>query len=360
MAASKQKKRASKPESESEGEEYVVEAIRSHKRTDKGLLKYRVKWLGYNKASDDTWEPEANLSNCALAIKKYWKTKAPEEQLERYKFGSKEYKKLKAEIDEALGEDELQSEPEQDDKVEKSAKKDKKAKSRNPKHTPPDDTSSPVNGASPDETSSAAQNPSPVKNSAPVKSSSRAKKRKASPISPDESETNDYAKSNKKQKRHTSAATEAEPEGDNVHDKTVVGAPVVFEADQTNDAEEENAESEQADEGYDPSGRYLVEWQTVTTNSEPNSWEDLVEKIGTVEEWLDNPDDKHKMLCEWKQQTKDDLKRSSWVASKLTRRTCPQKMIDFYEFNLKFKRDPEVEEPQNEQLQTPGEESQQH
>ncbi|KAK6349019.1 hypothetical protein TWF730_009779 [Orbilia blumenaviensis] len=49
-------------EQEGEEEEYVVEKILDHKYED-GILKYKVKWKGYDKKSDQTWEPEDTLED---------------------------------------------------------------------------------------------------------------------------------------------------------------------------------------------------------------------------------------------------------------------------------------------------------
>lgn len=40
---------------------YIVEKILSH-RFEKGAIKYEVKWEGYEKKADRTWEPEENLT----------------------------------------------------------------------------------------------------------------------------------------------------------------------------------------------------------------------------------------------------------------------------------------------------------
>jgi len=41
-------------------EEYIVEKIKKH-RFNGGTVEYQVKWLGYSKAADMTWEPVENL-----------------------------------------------------------------------------------------------------------------------------------------------------------------------------------------------------------------------------------------------------------------------------------------------------------
>ncbi|OCK81637.1 hypothetical protein K432DRAFT_11089 [Lepidopterella palustris CBS 459.81] len=54
-------------------EEYVVEKIISHAFDVDGVCKYEVKWLGYEKKSDRTWEPEANLSGAKEVLNAYHK-----------------------------------------------------------------------------------------------------------------------------------------------------------------------------------------------------------------------------------------------------------------------------------------------
>ncbi|KAK6354858.1 hypothetical protein TWF696_003989 [Orbilia brochopaga] len=51
-------------ERDGDGEEYVVEKILDWKYDDEGL-KYKVKWKGYEKKSDQTWEPEGVLEDVA-------------------------------------------------------------------------------------------------------------------------------------------------------------------------------------------------------------------------------------------------------------------------------------------------------
>lgn len=48
---------------EEEGEEdvFIVEAIKKHMIDEDGSLKFHVKWEGYDKKADMTWEPEENL-----------------------------------------------------------------------------------------------------------------------------------------------------------------------------------------------------------------------------------------------------------------------------------------------------------
>jgi hypothetical protein len=42
---------------------YVVEKILSHRwEKSTGMLKFEVKWEGWEKKSDRTWEPEENLA----------------------------------------------------------------------------------------------------------------------------------------------------------------------------------------------------------------------------------------------------------------------------------------------------------
>ncbi|KAF3907875.1 hypothetical protein ABW21_db0200060 [Orbilia brochopaga] len=58
-------------EGEEEAEEYVVEKILDWKYDEEGL-KYKVKWKGYEKKSDQTWEPESMLEDVA-ALGEYLK-----------------------------------------------------------------------------------------------------------------------------------------------------------------------------------------------------------------------------------------------------------------------------------------------
>lgn len=49
-------------EDDDEGEEYRVERVLNHKFVGKqNELLYEIKWLGYDKKSDHTWEPIENL-----------------------------------------------------------------------------------------------------------------------------------------------------------------------------------------------------------------------------------------------------------------------------------------------------------
>ncbi|KAK0703230.1 hypothetical protein B0T26DRAFT_756795 [Lasiosphaeria miniovina] len=53
-------------------DEYVVEKIISHMVNAKGKLLFQVKWEGYEKKSDRTWETEENLTeNASLIVEEY-------------------------------------------------------------------------------------------------------------------------------------------------------------------------------------------------------------------------------------------------------------------------------------------------
>jgi len=53
-------------------DEYVVESIISHLvDEDSGELRFQVKWEGYDKASDRTWEPEENLATASKILNEY-------------------------------------------------------------------------------------------------------------------------------------------------------------------------------------------------------------------------------------------------------------------------------------------------
>ncbi|PFH55388.1 hypothetical protein XA68_18437 [Ophiocordyceps unilateralis] len=49
-------------------DEFIVEAIKKHMVDEDGSLKFLVKWEGWNKKSDMTWEPEDNLMDSASEI----------------------------------------------------------------------------------------------------------------------------------------------------------------------------------------------------------------------------------------------------------------------------------------------------
>ncbi|KAI1827376.1 heterochromatin protein one [Xylaria intraflava] len=49
-------------------DEFIVEKILAHMIESDGTLKYRVKWEGYEKKSDQTWEEEDNLRENAAGV----------------------------------------------------------------------------------------------------------------------------------------------------------------------------------------------------------------------------------------------------------------------------------------------------
>ncbi|KAI0467503.1 heterochromatin protein one [Xylaria cf. heliscus] len=49
-------------------DEYIVEKILAHVLEADGSLKYKVKWEGYEKKSDQTWEEESNLRENAAGV----------------------------------------------------------------------------------------------------------------------------------------------------------------------------------------------------------------------------------------------------------------------------------------------------
>ena len=50
--------------------EYGVEDILDHHSRGHGCMEYLVKWRGYS-VFESTWEPEANLTNCARTLAMY-------------------------------------------------------------------------------------------------------------------------------------------------------------------------------------------------------------------------------------------------------------------------------------------------
>ncbi|KAK7736524.1 hypothetical protein SLS53_006955 [Cytospora paraplurivora] len=62
-------------EEDLEEDEYVVEKIFSHYIAEDGEPRFEVKWEGYDKKSDRTWEPEENLQdNAAEALEEYFRS----------------------------------------------------------------------------------------------------------------------------------------------------------------------------------------------------------------------------------------------------------------------------------------------
>lgn len=52
-------------------DEYFVEAITGHRVDDTSTIEYNVKWEGYEKKSDKTWEPEAHLETVPEILEEY-------------------------------------------------------------------------------------------------------------------------------------------------------------------------------------------------------------------------------------------------------------------------------------------------
>lgn len=53
-----------------EGAEYEVKAILGHRLGRRNKLELLVRWKGYD-ASEDSWEPEANLANAEELLRSY-------------------------------------------------------------------------------------------------------------------------------------------------------------------------------------------------------------------------------------------------------------------------------------------------
>ncbi|GAA5951558.1 hypothetical protein JCM3765_005969 [Sporobolomyces pararoseus] len=281
MARGKQKKQESEEE-----KEYVVEKLKAHKRDKAGVLSYRVKWLGYDKSGEDTWEAEEALKGAPERVEAYWKTKNPEDQLDRYKVGSKEYKKLQAKIAKDAEEND-EEDPEEGNNSSPRAKRaaSKRSKEKSRSASPRKKRSSSSKGGGDDEKS---------------KPSKRAKRSKKVEEKEEEPE----------------AEAEAEEEEEGVED-------------------EEEEEEEEAS-GHKPGDRAELEWEEITESTKGGSWEDLIDKIETCIAGPSDIEGRPLMLCIWKQKTPQGLPCASYVDSKICRETCPQKCLDFYETHLKF------------------------
>jgi len=112
------------PEESEEDEEYEVEGI-VDKKVVRGKTKYLVKWKGYDKDEDRTWEPKENLAGSEDLIKKF------EEEHESESGKAQEDEEAKEESDKEESDKESSSEEEEesdwegdsDDGFQKAAKK---------------------------------------------------------------------------------------------------------------------------------------------------------------------------------------------------------------------------------------------
>ncbi|KIY63666.1 hypothetical protein CYLTODRAFT_425884, partial [Cylindrobasidium torrendii FP15055 ss-10] len=55
-------------EDEGSEDEFQVEVLLGARVAEDGTWQYLVKWYGYDKVSDNTWEPEANLQDSCRRI----------------------------------------------------------------------------------------------------------------------------------------------------------------------------------------------------------------------------------------------------------------------------------------------------
>jgi hypothetical protein len=68
---------------------YIAEEIKGFKWT-KGGWHYKVKWVGYDKPEDNTWEPSEYIKKTLpTLVMEYWESKAKKKALKRGKGGSK-------------------------------------------------------------------------------------------------------------------------------------------------------------------------------------------------------------------------------------------------------------------------------
>ncbi|KAH8816062.1 hypothetical protein F5884DRAFT_207431 [Xylogone sp. PMI_703] len=113
-------------------DEYVVEAITNHMIDDEtGELTFEVKWEGYEKKSDRTWEPEDNLQTASKILNDYLEKVGGRDHL----FEEWEEKRAKAKSAKKRGR------PRADTK-EESANGSKRGRKRHPASTSPPASSS--------------------------------------------------------------------------------------------------------------------------------------------------------------------------------------------------------------------------
>ncbi|ESZ93329.1 hypothetical protein SBOR_6282 [Sclerotinia borealis F-4128] len=69
------------PDEGQEEDEFVVEKILKHAIDEGGVLRFQVKWEGWNKKSDLTWEPEENLETAQDILNAYLESVGGKESL---------------------------------------------------------------------------------------------------------------------------------------------------------------------------------------------------------------------------------------------------------------------------------------
>jgi len=112
------------PEESEEDEEYEVESI-VEKKVVRGKTKYLVKWKGYDKDEDRTWEPKENLAGSEELIKKFEDEQVSEPDKEQENKEADEKSENEESDKESSSEEEEESdwEGDSDDGFQKAAKK---------------------------------------------------------------------------------------------------------------------------------------------------------------------------------------------------------------------------------------------
>ncbi|KAM0752075.1 hypothetical protein T439DRAFT_379199 [Meredithblackwellia eburnea MCA 4105] len=279
------KKKDEPEETESEvGEEFEVSGILDHKWEKQGKkekLKYWVSWVGYP-PEENTWNWEEDTLSAPDMIQEYWKNKVPADRRhERYPPGSDDRAKA---LKKAAGGSASPAKPASKGKK-RSADDDVEVKT--PKSSSSKNKEAKVNGTTP-------------KAAAPPSSSSSSNKK---------------AKKEKDVKEPKSSTTKKKKVIPDHEDSPEMPA--------TNGAPEEALDDE-----FEADGMKYRAHEESTTYQCMKSWEALIERVDTVEQ---SEDREIKMFIIWSEDNS-----FSWVPSKLIREKAPQKVIDFYESNLKF------------------------
>ncbi|KFY86272.1 hypothetical protein V500_07724 [Pseudogymnoascus sp. VKM F-4518 (FW-2643)] len=71
-AEDKEEEEEEDEEEEAEEDVFVVESIKNHMFDEDGQIRFQVKWEGYNRPSDMTWEPEENLATATEIVEDYY------------------------------------------------------------------------------------------------------------------------------------------------------------------------------------------------------------------------------------------------------------------------------------------------
>ncbi|GAA5990565.1 hypothetical protein JCM11641_002579, partial [Rhodosporidiobolus odoratus] len=241
------------PSGSDDGEEYEVERILEHKRTNKGLS-YKLKWKNY--PVEKVFEPEENVGGAPDVVEAYWSSLSTSKQPERYTPGTKAHKKALAAASAGS-----------------PHKKEKKGRKSHSKVEESDDEE--------EEEDEVKEEGGKKRGRKSAGSGSVSKKVKKEVVVPSDSEEEEEVEEPKKKKtggKKSRASASSKKVASPSPPPAEVEVEFEGEDEEMIDGEEEG--DEQA--GYVVEGRHLVDWEEFY-GVEPN-WEDLIDHVETVEE----------------------------------------------------------------------------